>query len=147
MGSKNLLVFTSVGIVAALVFGIFLINFKNSSQLEFVEGSSLSVLTEKTDFKRGESITIRIVNSGTTTLKFSDTSYGLRIVDLVGMNIYSPISSNKVSLLEPRQEVTFTWDQTKNDGSKVIQGVYKIESHGIDDSGKEIKKLHTVNIF
>ena len=147
MSSKSLLIFTLVGISVAFIFGTYLIDFKNSVKLEYVEGPSLSIITEKTDFKRGEPITIRIVNSGSVPLTFSDSSYGLRIIDLVGMDIYSPISSSAITVLHPKQEVSLIWEQTKNDGTQVIQGVYKIESRGIDESGKEIKKLQTINIF
>lgn len=147
MFSKSLLIFTSVGIIAAFIFGIFLIDFKNSNSLEYVEGPSLSIITEKNDFKRGETITIKIINSGSIPLTFSDTSYELRIIDLVGMDIYSPVSTHVTTILQPKQEVTFIWDQTKNDGSSVIQGVYKIQSRAIDEYGKEITKLHAINIF
>ena len=68
-----------------------LIDVKNTSQLIFVEGSSISIVTEKFDFKKGEEIKIRIINSGTTPLIFSDTSFGLRITGLSGILMYSPV--------------------------------------------------------
>ncbi len=68
MLSKSLIIFIGVGLVSALAFGIYLIDVKNTSQLIFVEGNSVSVVTEKFDFKKGEEIKIRIVNSGTVPL-------------------------------------------------------------------------------
>ena len=66
-------------------------------QLVYVDGTSLSVVTEKTDFKLGEPITIKIVNSGTDELEFSDTSYGLVIKQLDSIPVYSHISSQIIS--------------------------------------------------
>ena len=66
--AKSLVIFIGVGVVSAFAFGTYLIDFKNTSQLEYVEGSSLSIVTEKFDFKQDELIQIRIVNSGTNEL-------------------------------------------------------------------------------
>ena len=90
--AKSLVIFICVGLVSGFVFGIYLIDIKNTNQLVFVEGSSISIVTEKSDFKKGEEIKIRIVNSGTAPLFFSDTSYGLRITGLSGILMYSPIA-------------------------------------------------------
>ena len=63
--AKSLVIFIAVGVASAFAFGTYLIDLKNISQLEYVEGSSLSIVTEKFDFKQDELIQIRIVNSGT----------------------------------------------------------------------------------
>ena len=90
MFAKSLVIFVGIGIVSGLVFGIYLIDFKNTSQLVFVEGPSISIVTEKFDFKKGEEIKIKIVNSGSSSIVFSDTSFGLRITGLSGILMYSP---------------------------------------------------------
>ena len=90
MLAKSLVVFIGVGLVAGLLFGIYLIDVKNTSQLVFVDGASVSIVTEKFDFKIGEGIKIKIVNSGNIPLTFSDASYGLRITGLSGILMYSP---------------------------------------------------------
>ena len=87
MSSKTLVGFISVGIIAGLVLGLYFIDVKNTNQLVFVSGPSISVVTEKFDFKKGEEIKIRIVNSGTIPLTFSDSSYGLKITGLSGVLI------------------------------------------------------------
>ena len=92
MFSKSLVVFTVIGVMAGLLYGIYLLDIKNTNQLVFSEGPSLSVVTDKSDFKKGEAIRIRIINSGTVPLLFSDTSYGLKITGLSGMLMYSPPS-------------------------------------------------------
>jgi len=63
--AKSLVLFIGIGVIAGLGFGVYLIDVKNTSQLVYVEGPSVSIVTEKSDFKIGEEIKIRVVNSGT----------------------------------------------------------------------------------
>ena len=147
MLAKSLVIFISVGIITGFAFGIYLIDFKSTTQLVFVEGSSISIVTEKFDFKQGELIQIRIVNSGTTELTFSDLSYGLKITGLSGILMYSPISAQVISTLDPGDEVIFSWDQHKNDGNVVLDGVYKISVKGMDVDGNNVEKSITVTIW
>jgi hypothetical protein len=145
--AKSLIIFVCVGIITGFVFGIYLIDFKNTTQLVFVEGSSISIVTEKFDFKQDELIQIRIVNSGTTELTFSDSSYGLKITGLSGILMYSPISVQMISTLEPGDEIIFSWDQIKNDGDAVLEGVYKLSAKGLDVQGNTVEKSTTVTIW
>ena len=147
MLAKSLIIFVCVGIITGFVFGIYLIDFKNTTQLVFVEGTSLSIVTEKFDFKQDELIQIRIVNSGTTELTFSDSSYGLKITGLSGILMYSPISVQMISTLEPGDEIIFSWDQIKNDGDAVLEGVYKLSAKGLDVQGNTVEKSTTVTIW
>ena len=147
MLAKSLIVFVGIGIIAGFVFGIYLIDFKNTTQLVFVEGSSVSVVTEKFDFKQDELIQIKIVNSGTTELTFSDSSYGLKITGLSGILMYSPISNSVMSTLDPGDDIIFSWDQIKNDGDAVLEGVYKISVKGMDVEGNDVEKSTTVTIW
>ena len=145
---RGVIIGITVGVVAAAIFGIFALTINSQrQQLVFVEGHSLSIMTEKMDFSLGENIQIKIINTGTTPLVFSDASYGLQIVGLDGRILYSPIAAQVISTLEPKEEQTFVWDQTKNDGEKVIEGRYKIVSTANYDEGKTIKKSITVNIL
>ena len=78
---RGLIIGITIGVIAAAIFGIFALTINNQrQQLVFVEGPSLSIITEKTDFSLGENIQIKIINTGTTPLVFSDASYGLQIV-------------------------------------------------------------------
>jgi len=138
---------TCVGVVAGAILGVILVDFKNPNELNFLQGPSLSILTEKTDFKKGEIITIRIINSGSVPLTFSDASYGLKISGLDGTLLYSPVSAQVISVLEPKEEKSFEWDQIKNDGGPVLEGTYKISSRGMDNLEKTIKKSITINIY
>jgi hypothetical protein len=145
--AKSLVLFIGIGIIAGFVFGVYLIDFKSTGQLVFVEGSSLSIVTEKFDFKQNELIKIRIVNSGTNELTFSDSSYGLKITGLSGILMYSPISTQSISILDPGDEITFSWDQIKNDGGIALDGVYKISVKAMDVDGNNVKKSTTVTIW
>ena len=147
MLAKSLVLFIGIGVVVGLVFGIYLIDVKNTSQLVFVEGSSISVVTEKSDFKKGEMIKIRIVNSGTVPLTFSDSSYGLKITGLSGILMYTPVSAQVISHLDPGDEIELSWNQIKNDDNAALEGLYKISTKGVDEQENEIEKSTTITIW
>jgi len=151
LSSKTLIIFTAVGLIAGLVFGLYLIDVKNTSQLEFVTGSSISIVTEKFDFKKGEEIKISIINSGTVPLTFSDSSYGLRITGLSGVLIFNPKTFQEANLevfsLGPKEKIEFVWDQIKNDGDATLEGLYKIHSKGFDPVDKKVEKFTTITIW
>ena len=133
--------------ITSFVFGLYLIDVKNTSQLVFIEGNSISIVTEKFDFKKGEEIKIRIINSGTTPLTFSDSSYGLKITGLSGILMYSPDTDMVISKLEPGDETSFSWDQIKNDGDDALEGLYKISVKGTDEFGINVEKSTTITIW
>ena len=145
--AKSLVIFICVGLISGLAFGVYLLDVKNTSQLIFVEGPSISVVTEKVDFKIGEEMKIRIVNSGTIPMIFSDASYGLKITTLSGILIYSPISAQVISELEPGDEIELYWNQIKNDGNFALEGLYKISSTATDHQGNHIEKSSAITIW
>ena len=100
MFPKGLLFAIIVGVISGPIFGIILYEYGVEDQLVYVDGTSLSIVTEKTNFTLGEPISITIINSGTDELKFSDTSYGLVIKQLDSIPIFSPISSQVISKLD-----------------------------------------------
>ena len=61
--------------------------------------------------------------------------------------MYSPISVQVISTLEPGNEITFSWDQIKNDGDTALEGVYKISAKGMDVDGNNVEKSTTVTIW
>ena len=136
------------GVIGAIVVGLFFANMANQAPtLVYVEGQSLSIITEKTNFELGELINIRIINSGTQSLTFSDSSFGMKIVGLDGRVLYSPPSLQVISVLEPKEEKMFVWDQTKSDGDKIIDGRYKIVSSAVTGGENALAKSLTINIF
>ncbi len=145
---KGAAIFFVVGLVAAGLLGTYLLQVANQiPTLVYENGPSLTIIPEKINYRLGESIHIRIINSGTVPLTFTDSSYGLKIARLDGTIIYSPISTQVVSKLDPKEEKNFVWDQTKTDGSKTYQGRYKIISNAFLDSGDVLQRSVTVNIL
>jgi len=137
-----------LGIVGSGLVGIFFTEIANQPPtLAYVQGPSLSVITEQTNFRLGAPINIKVVNSGTVPLTFSDASYGLKIKQLDGIILYIPVSAQIISILEPKEEKTFVWNQTKSDGSKIIEGRYIIVSSTDSASGNILEKSITINIF
>ena len=133
--------------LAGLTLGFFVTSQVNHEQLVFQEGRSISIVTEKTDFQLGEQIYIKIVNSGTIPLTFSDASYGLKITGLDGVLYYTPIAAQVISTLEPMDEKTFVWDQKKTDDSDSLEGRYKIIVEGFDHENNKVKKSIVINLL
>jgi len=137
-----------VGVIGAGIIGAFLFQISNQTpSLVYQNGPSLSIITEKINYRLDEPVHIRIINSGTVPLTFSDSSFGLKIRGLDGTIIYSPVSTQVISTLNSHEEKMFVWNQTKTDGSKVIEGRYKIESNTSPDTDNVLKKSVTINIF
>ena len=144
---RGLLIAILIGMMAGLILGVFE-NFQyNHEQLVFQEGSSISIVTEKIDFELGEQIHIKIVNSGTIPLTFSDTAYGLKVTGLDGILYYLPMSSQVISTLEPMEEKIFVWDQKKLDGSDSLEGRYKIVVEGFDHENNKVKNSTVINVL
>ena len=144
---RGLIIAISVGVLAGLILGFFVNSQSNHEQLVFQLGPSISIVTEKIDFELGEQIYIKIVNSGTMPLTFSDSSYGLKITGLDGRLYYTPIASQIISTLEPMDEKTFIWDQKKLDGSNSLEGRYKIVVEGFDHENNKVKKSIVINLL
>ena len=144
---KGLILAISIGAIAGPVFGIMLFDIGVQEQLVYADGTSLSIVTEKTNFKLGEEIIIKIINSGTDELRFSDTSYGLVIKQLDSIPIYIPLSTQEISKLQSHEEIIFSWNQLKNDNSSILEGTYKITVKAITIDDNIIEKIVTINIF
>jgi|TARA_B100000029_G_scaffold246538_1_gene243484 hypothetical protein len=147
MFPKGLILAILVGVISGPIIGIFLYEFGIEEQLVYVDGTSLSIVTEKTNFKLGEPILIKIINSGTDELKFPDTSYGLVIKQLDSIPVFSPISSQVISKLESHEEIEFVWNQLKNDETQILEGAYKISVKAITIDEQIIEKIVSINIL
>ena len=147
MFPRSLIFAIVLGVVSGPIFGIFLYEYGIEDQLVYVDGTSLSIVTEKINFKLGESISIKIINSGTDELKFPDASYGLVIKQLDSIPIFSPVSAQVISKLDSHDEVSFDWDQMKNNGEPILEGTYKITSKAITLDGNIIEKIVVIHVF
>ena len=144
---RGLVIAILIGMLAGLTLGFFVNYQSNHEQLVFQEGYSISIVTEKIDFELGEQIHIKIVNSGTMPLTFSDTSYGLKVTGLDGVLYYTPMAAQVISTLEPKEEKTFVWNQKKMDGSDSLEGIYKIVVEGFDHENNKVKKSIVINLL
>ena len=147
MFPKGLLFAIILGVVSGPIFGIILYEYGVVDQLVYVDGTSLSIVTEKTNFTLGEPVSITIVNSGTDELKFPDASYGLIIKQLDSIPIFSPTAAQVISNLDSHEDVTFVWDQIKNNGDQILEGTYKITSKAITLDGSIIEKIVIIHVF
>jgi len=146
MFPKGLVIAVCTGVVSAIIFGIYLDQLNSKKQgLEFIEGPSLSIITDKQNYLAGQSVEIRIINSGTQLLMFSDKAPKLQIRALDGTTIFSSDIQN--SALNPRQESIFVWNQTKNDGTTVIGGRYVVESSTFTENEQKITDSVTINVL
>ncbi len=146
MLAKSLVLFIGIGVIAGLFFGVYLIEMRNTGLLIHVDYPSVSIVTQGSDHTRGEEIEIRIVNSGSVPLGFPDKSYGLYITGLSGILIYSPKPGGSAVSLEPGEGAVFVWDQRKDDGDTVLEGLYKIIVEGTDRNGDRVTESATVTI-
>ena len=144
---RGLTIAILVGMLAGLTLGFFINSQANHDQLVFEEGYSISIVTEKIDFELGEKIYIKIVNSGTLPLIFPDASYGLKITGLDGILYYTPMAAQIISILEPKEEIVFIWDQKKTNGSDSLEGRYKIIVEGFDHENNKVKKSIVINVL
>jgi len=144
---RGLVIAILVGMLAGLILGFFVNYQSNHEQLVFQEGPSISILTEKIDFELGEHIYIKIVNSGTIPLTFSDASYGLKVTGLDGVLYYAPMAAQVISTLEPKEEKTFVWNQKRMDGSDSLLSLYKIVVEGFDHKNNKVKKSIVINVL
>lgn len=133
---RGLAVALCVGVVAGAAAGAALYGkgaHVPGAPLSYVDGPSLSVDAEKADYGAGEDVRIRVVNTGTVPLEFADGAYGVRVTQLDGIELYSPMrgaggAGEGPAVLGPREEAVVVWDQTKNDGDAALHGTYKITS-------------------
>ncbi len=159
---RGLVVAVCIGVVAGAASGAALYG-KGAAvpgaPLSYVDGPSLSVDVEKADYRTGDAVRIRVVNTGTVPLEFAgDTYYGVRITQLDGIEVYAPRSdSDNVAVgpvvLGPGEEGVLVWHQTKNDGSAALHGTYRVSSSAVaaaEAGYNEVMRLDAsvaINIF
>lgn len=154
---NSLKVSLAVGIVAGAAAALVLADVRDDGRdgvVVHVEGASLTVLADKSDYGRGETVRITLVNSGSVPLSFSDASYGLRVTALDGTLIFAPRVSGETAgavqqqqqLLQPKEEGQVRWNQQNSDGDQVFDGIYRISVHGFDGGGTRIERTETVGV-
>ena len=135
----------SVGAAAGLAVGLFLMDATTGGEVTYVEGTSLSVATDKSDYKRGEPVSIRIVNTGTVPLE-SEEAWEFRITGLSGMLMYA-MPGGAAGRLDPGLDTILVWNQTKTNGDAVLEGLYRISVRGHAPDGTMVDDSATIMIW
>ena len=147
-----------IGIASGAVTGLILADVdSNQKNIQYVKGPSLSIFTDKSDYQKGESVNITLVNSGSVPLSFLDKSHGFKITGLAGMLIFSPWTTSDSNvdttdlktdvILKPKESHQMSWNQQNNDGDQVFDGIYKISVYGFDDKGMKIEQTKIIDII
>lgn len=141
---KGLLIAIIVGVSSALLLGVYLQKTYNGNDLKFIDGASISILTDKSDYTINDTIVVEIINTGTVDVSFSNMEPSLRVRALDGTEFYSTFSDG--AHLTPKEKLTISWNQLKNDNTHILEGRYVVESFAY---GKD-QKIHdstTINVF
>jgi hypothetical protein len=142
---KGLLVSVVAGVLASGALGVYFMKLHSQEQeIKFVDGPSLSILSDKPDYALGENVTIRLVNSGTTTITFTNDLPSIRIRALDGTTLFS-VSFDGLTL-DPTQEYLYEWNQLKNDNAPVLEGRYVVDSYTYENK-RELGDSITINIL
>lgn len=142
---KGLIVAIIMGVSASLALGLYFEKTYHKQGLEFTDGSAISILTDKHDYNLDETITVQIINSGTSEVSFQNDLASFRVRALDGTEFFS--TSFNGTKLAPKEKYTFEWNQQKNDNSHILEGRYVLESIAYDDGKHKIHDSTTVNIF
>lgn len=133
----------AAGAASGLAAGLLLMD--DTNDIVYVDGPSITVYTDSSDYKKGDPIIATIVNSGSVPL-VSDHNWGLRVTGLSGMLIYSAPVRGDTSLA-PGTSVALVWNQTKNDGGSALEGLYRIAVEGYLPDGGQIRDSITLSIW
>ena len=142
---KGLFIAIIVGISSALALGVYLQKTYNEDDLRFVQGPSISIITDKQDYTLTDTVIIDIVNTGTTNVFLLDDAPTLRVRALDGTEFNSILYDG--IKLAPKQKHTIQWNQLKKDDSHVLEGRYVLESYAFTEQNQKIQDSTTVNIL
>ena len=115
----------------------------SEQMLFYGQGALLGITTHTDMYKQGEMISIRAVNTGTVPLG-GDTPWEFRVTGLSGMVMYNTSWSDMT--LEPGEYHTLVWNQTKNDQSQALEGLYRISIRGLGPGGEEASDTLVITI-
>lgn len=141
---KGLFIAVLVGVSSALALGVYLEKTYDVRTIKFVNGPSISITTDKQDYRLNDQIKIQIINTGTDDVLFSGSNPSLKVRALDGTEFY--IMSSNGTKLAPKEKLEITWNQQKNDHTHVLEGRYVLESFAMSQD-TEIHGSTTVNIL
>ena len=132
------------GAASGLIAGLLLME-TSGGPIQYVEGPSITVETDRRDYHRGDTITAIIVNSGSVPLTSND-SWGFRVTGLSGMLMYE-VAEHETSTLAPGLSDAMVWNQIKTDGDTALEGLYRISVEGYGPEGNVVQDWVTFSIW
>jgi len=87
---------------------------------------SLTFGVDRDAYSLGEPVVITITNIGNTTVSLPNAAPWYVEKTETKAVVYSPISAQVITLLEPGQSLSWTWNQRTDAGEKVQPGIYRI---------------------
>lgn len=130
------------GAIAGLVAGLILVNM-SEQELSYGQGALLGITVDSERYKQGEPISIRAINTGTVPLG-DGKSWEFRVAGLSGVLMYNTSWAHVA--LEPGEDHIQVWNQTKNDQSQVLEGLYRISVRGWGPAGEEAADTIVITI-
>lgn len=147
MTNRHIMVATSVIVAVAIAASAYALNsIPFTAQDEsifpepvFVEGYSLTVLTDKLEYNLGEQVRYTIINTGTENAWFNRVTY-TSLAEVPSRNTIFSIPESSV-LLQPGEQKSGIWEQVNRLRLLVHPGTYVIEAgegrSDIDDGKSE----------
>ena len=115
----------------------------SEQELSYGQGALLGITTDSQRYKQGEPVSIRAINTGTVPLG-DGRSWEFRVAGLSGVLMYN--TSWVHVPLEPGEDHTMVWNQTKNDQSQALEGLYRISVRGWGPAGEEATDTIVITI-
>ena len=116
------------------------------SMAQSESSSSLAILTDKEQYKTGETINITITNQGDTRL--FPKGWGYSVTGIDGKQ-YAPsgVLTMMLVALPPGQSTHWTWDQLDSNSTQVNPGKYRITgSYTEEGTEKEVSNFKEIEI-
>jgi hypothetical protein len=80
---------------------------------------------EVNDATLGNTVIIKLRNSGNVAVELKNAAPFI-IKDEEGVDIFTPIAIQVITVVQPGETITWKWDQKDNQGNQVVPGEYKV---------------------
>lgn len=115
----------------------------SEQELSYGQGALLGITADSERYKQGEPVLIRTINTGTVPLG-DGKSWEFRVSGLSGVLMYNTSWAHMT--LEPGEDHILMWNQTKNDQSQALEGLYRIFIRGWGPAGEEATDTIVITI-
>ena len=148
MTQHSLIIAVTIGAAFAALLGVVLEFYYTDEIILRTDGAAITLVLEKNDHNTNNNITVTLHNSGISPVLFETNSfYGLRVTQLDGILVYTPMGDSNSLSLDVGQSVIFVWDKLKANGEHVHNGIYRILAEGLSTEDELLRDTVTVNIL